>query len=56
MKIGVIILTSFVFLISPAEAWLQSRKPSTGGSGLGFGQTEGSGKILLYYRNKKPAV
>ena len=29
MKIKVIILTGFVFFISPAEAWLQSRKPST---------------------------
>jgi hypothetical protein len=40
MKIRVIILNGFVFLISPAEAWLQSRKPSTGGSALGSGRTE----------------
>ena len=48
MTIRVIILTGFVFLISPAEAWLQSCKPSTGGSALGSGRTEGSGKILLW--------
>jgi hypothetical protein len=27
MKIGVIILTGFVFLISPAEAWLHPANP-----------------------------